>query len=301
MTAPIISSAAPVKLNSTVLAATNIGLPTAIAQEAFQHSGNLFPSVVAVSGAIPRVTFQTPLKDALATIGTTQLALTTFELYLALFSASTYAKLGSSSHPKWATSTACAYITGWSVNHGGIAMASVEVIPLSADGSTHPLTRTNSTTLPSLGSEPLLHTMGPLSVNGTVITGMDSVSVQLNPTITPLVTDGDLYPRTVAYLAGVPSITGEHKDPSTLNTALGWIGAPISANVIQYFKSFDATTQLVSTANSVSATIASGRINISEFSETQSAVARSQIYIAPLSSSSTHPIAISTSATAPTT
>ncbi len=301
MAAPLIYSSSPIVLNSTTLAVSDLRLPTNIARQQYQHSGNLFPSITAISGAMPRIMFKTPIKDALATIGLGLLPLTTIGVYLAKFSNATYTKLATSVHTKWAASAGCAYITGWSVGHGGICLADVEVIPFSTDGSTHPLARTDANALPTLGAEPLLHTLGPISVNGTVITGLNQLAVSMNHSVDVRVSDGDLYPRNAALIEGKPSISGEHMDPATLLTTLGLAGVNISSNVVAYWKSFDATTQLVSTANAISATIASGRIEASEIPVSQGQAAKAALLVTPLSASSTHPLVTSTSATAPAT
>ncbi len=299
MAAPLIYSSAPVKLNSTVMAATDIKLSANIANQVYQHSGNMFPSSSVLSGAVPRITFKTPVVSALGVIGTGVLALSNFDIMLAKFSNSTYARLATSTHRKWNAALGAACVTGWSVGQNGVCLADVEVVPLVADGSTHPLTPTDNNAMLTLASEPLLHTLGPISVNGSVITGLNQLSVSMGHTLDVRISDGDLYPRNAALLAGSPSITGEHLDPVTLISALSLIGVNISANVIAYWKSFDATTQIVSTANSISATIALGRIIAEDVDPSQNNAAKSSIRVVPLSTTTTHPLVISTAATAP--
>jgi hypothetical protein len=301
MAAPLIYSSSPCKLNTTVMAATDLRLSANIASQVYQHSGNLFPSVAVLSGAIPRIAFKTPIKDALTVIGTGLLALTNLDFMLAKFSNSTFIKATTSVHTKWNASSGCAYISGWSIGQGGICLADVDVVPLSTDGTTHPLTRSDNNAMLTLSSEPILHTLGPLSVNGSVITGLNQLSVAMNHTLDVRVSDGDLYPRNAALLAGSPTITGEHLDPATLLTTLSLIGVNISANVIAYWKSFDVTTQIVSTANSVSAAIASGRIVAENIDAGQNNPAKSAIHVIPLSSTATHPLVTSIAATAPST
>lgn len=302
MAAPLIYSSSPIKLNSTKLAANSIRLLPNPNNQTFQHSGNLYPSIDALSGALPRIAFKTPIKDAYALIGTGILALTTIEVYAAKFSNSTFAKLGTSVHRKWAGTAGCATITGFSVGQNGIMMADVEVVPFSSDGSTHPLTPTDNNALITLDAEPLLHTLGPISFNGTQITGVDSVSVSLGNNIDIRISDGDLYPRNAALISGAPSISGTHMDPVTLSSTLSLIGVAVSgSSVIVYFKSIDASTQVVSLSNSISLTIASGRIMMGDMSFEQNNAFKTEFSIIPLSSSSANPIIISTSATTPAT
>ncbi len=302
MTAPLIYSMCPVKLNSTVLAAADVRLAPNNNTQGFRHSGNPFDSVDVLSSAMPRITFKTPIKDALATIGTGLLVLTNLDVMIAKFSATTYAKESTSVHSKWNATVGCAYISGWSVSSNGICLADVEAVPLSTNGTTHPLARTDNNALLTLSAEPLLHTLGPISINGSVITGLDSISVQFGHMLDVRLSDGDLYPRTAALLAGAPSISGVHVDPATLLTTLSLIGVPINgSSIISYLKSFDATTQLVSTADAISATMAKGRILVDDLTNGQNIATKSNFRIMPLSVSTTHPIIISTSATAPST
>lgn len=301
MAAPLIYGMAPVKLNSTVMAASDVRLPANLLRQAMAHSGNMFPSIGVLSGAMPRVTFKTPIKDALTVIGTGLLALTTFETYATKFSESTFIKATTSTHTKWAATSGCAYITGWSIGQNGVCMADVEVVVFGATASTYPLTRTDNNAMITLSSEPLLHTLGPISVNGSVITGLNQLSVNLGHILDVRLSDGDLYPRNAALLAGAPSISGEHLDPLTLLSTLSLIGVNISSNVIAYWKSYDATTQIVSTANSISATMALGRISPEEITHGQNMATKAGFRVDPLSVSSTHPLVISTAATAPST
>lgn len=302
MAAPLLYSMAPCQLNSTVLAVADLRIITNVQQQAVEHSGNLFPSIIAVSGATPRITFRTPLKDALTLIGTGPLACTTVDVFAAQFSNSTYAKLATSVHTRWRATLGCAYLTGWSVSHGGVCMADVEVLLLSTDGSTHPLTRSDNNALPTLSSEPLLHTLGAIKINSaSALTGLNQISVSLNQQVLPIVSDGDAYPRNAAYLGGSPTISAEHADALTLNGTVPLLGlAGDGTNKVTcYFRSFDATTQVVSTANAVSAALYPCRVNIESIQESQNSPVKAQINVTPTSSTSSHPITISTSATAP--
>lgn len=298
----VVYSLAPAKFNSTVVPVERIGFSAGVIANPHQHSGNEYPTLVAIPGATPRISLTMPFRAAYDVLGFGINSLTAFEIYLAKFASLTRAS--GSVHTKWALSSSCtaaALITGASVNQDGIVMAEVDIIPLSNNGTTHPLTRTDNNAMPSLSSQPVLHTSGPLSINGTVIPGVRSYGLQLGQRLEIERTDGALYPMLATRVDAAPRITAEHADPVTMYSQLGsLLGASISANVVAYFRQFDATTGVVDTgATAVSVTVASGRVVPLEVSDSQGQVATLGLEVHGLSTSATHPFAMSVSATAP--
>ena len=290
----------PIRINSTVLPVENIGLSAEILAVVHQHSGNEYPTLIAVPGANPRLRFRTPFKGAYDLMGLTCLSATTLDVYLAKFAA--LVRSPSSVHPKIplaSSATGYCHITGASVNQDGVLMAECEAFYLSADGTTHPwgATTTNNA-LPSLASQPTLHTLGPISLGGTVYGGLDSVGFDLGQQMEAARTDGCPFPTVARRRGGAPKLTGSHKDPIALQGVIGNLGA--STAIVQYFRSFNASTGVVDTANSVSITLATpDRIHPVELATDQDQVAAWGFEAWGLSSSSTHPFTISTSATAP--
>lgn len=291
----------PIVVNSTTLPVENIALPQDVLAVVHQHSGNEYPTLVASPGANPRLTFRTPFKAAFDLFGFTCVSVTTLNVYLATFAAlirsasSVHAKL-----PLASSATAYGHITGFSVNQDGILMAECECVYLSSNGTTHPIAATTvNNALPTLSSQPTLHTHGPISIGGTVIGGLQSVGVDLAQQYTVRRSDGDAYPRVAARTGGAPKLTGEHEDPIALQTAITTVGS--SAAIIQYFRSFNATTGIVDTANSVSITLATpDRIQLTTLpaaEQGQPATAGFEAW--GLSSTSTHPFVVSTAATTP--
>jgi hypothetical protein len=300
MTAAVIYSLSPLTLNSTTLATTNLRVNPEIAAMMHRTSGNEFASVQAVTGATPRITFSTPYYEAYNLIGLKTLKCTVCSVYLAKFVDGI--RSASSVHSKYTLASSAlgfAYIKSISGSLNGIVMADVEVILLSSDGTTHPLVPSQNNALPSLGSQPALRTIGPFTINGTTIAGTSSVSIDLGASMEAMSSDGDLYPRVCAYKGGDPVITVEHNDPETVRATLGFTGAALASNFIQYFKTIDATTQLAS-ATADSLTVASGRCMPQEFGADNLQVARGSLKVNCLSSSTTHPIVVATGATSPT-
>jgi hypothetical protein len=300
MSAALVYSLAPCTLNATTLATANLRVTPAIAAIMARNSGNEFGSVQAVTGAEPRVTFSTPYYEAYNLIGLKGLALTTCDIYLAKFLSGI--RTATSVHTKYALASSAAgfaYIKSISGSQNGIVMADVEIVLLSSDGMTHPLSPSTNNALPSLGSQPALRTIGPMKINGTAYAGAVNVSVDLSPQVETMVSDGDLYPRVCTYKGGSPVITVEHGDPESLRAAIGFTGAALASNFIQYFKTIDGTTQLAS-ATADTLTVASGRVMPVEWGADNLAIAKGGVRVECLSSSATHPIVVATGATAPT-
>jgi hypothetical protein len=293
-------SMAPCKINSTVVPVERIGFSAGILANTHQHSGNEYPTLTAIPGATPRMTLTMPFRAAYDLLGLGITVLTAFELMLAKFGAMT--RLATSTHTKWALSASCsaaAMITGASVNQDGLLMAEVEVYPLSNNGTTHPLTRTDNNAMLALASQPVLHTIGPMSINGTVYPGLMTAGLELGQRLEVQRTDGALYPILAVRVDATPRITATHADPVAVHGILGLTGVNLTSNLVAYFRQLD-TAGLVSTgADAVSVTVASGRVLPLEVSTSQGQVATIGIEVTGLSSTATHPFAMSVSATAP--
>jgi len=295
-------SLAPAKFNSTVVAVEKIGFSPGVIANPHQHSGNEFPTLVAIPGAEPRITLTMPFRSAYDVLGLGMTQLTAFELYLAKFAALTRAT--GSVHTKWALAASCtasAMITGASVTQDGVLMAEVEVRPLSNNGTTPPFARTDNNALPALASQPVLHTLGPISVNGTVVPGLNAAGLDLGQNLDSQRTDGGLFPTLASRISAAPKITGTHADPVGMLAQLGsLLGVAASSNIIAYFRQYSVTTGEVSTgADSISVTVASGRMTPLDIVDSQGQIATMGIEIHGLSSSATHPFAISVGATSP--
>lgn len=305
MAAALIYSLAPLKLNSTVLATSGLSVTPDVMASAFRHSGNVFPSVVTVPGATAQIRFKTTFLEAynLIGIGRAPLKCTTVEVYLAKFVDA--ARSTSSVHAKYALASSpgaalgFATIQGASVDQNGVLMADVKVALTSYDGMTHPLLRSDAGALPTLASEPALYSLGPASLNGTIISGEGSASLEMGVADQSLASDGDLYPRSYAVLGYDRGITANFMDAATAWSTIGLIGTNITANFIQYFRAFDATTQVKLTTG-ISLTVASGRIVPEALSADNLTLAQTPARIIPLSATNTDPFQLATGQTIPT-
>jgi hypothetical protein len=297
----IVYSLAPARLGATVVPVERIGFSAGVIANPHQHSGNEYPTMVAIPGATPRITLTVPFRAAYDVLGLGINVLATMDVYLAKFASLTRAS--GSVHTKWGLSSSCsaaAIITGASVNQDGLLMAEVEIYPLSNNGTTHPLTRTDNNALPSLASQPILHTLGPVSINGTVIPGLQSAGLELGQRLQVDRTDGALYPLLATRIDAAPRITATHADPVTMYGQLGsLLGADITSNVVAYFRQHGSSGVTDTGSTAVSITVASGRVLPLEVATSQGAVATLGLDIHGLSSGATHPFAVSVSATAP--
>jgi hypothetical protein len=220
------------------------------------------------------------------------------DVYLSTFSAGL--KSSSTDHLKYALTASCegfAYITGASCSQNGIFMADVEVVIISNNGTTYPLTRSTAA-LPTLAAEPALRTSGPTTINGTTIAGTMGFSLDLGASVQTMLTDGGLWPTACAYTGGDPVIMVEHSDPLTLTNTLGLIGAAISANVVVYARDYSTSTGLTLTTG-ISITVASGRVIPEEFGADNLGVASQGFRVIGLSNDSDHPWVLATGATVP--
>jgi hypothetical protein len=303
MAAALIYSLAPIKLNSTVLATSGLTVSPDIMASAFRHSGSVYPSVLTVAGAGPSFSFKTPFAEAYTLIGLskTPLKCTTVEIYLAKFVDA--ARSNSNVHAKYSLASSAlgfACITGASVDQNGVLMADVSVALISSDGMTHPLTRSDAGTLPTLSAEPVLYSYGPFSLNGTIISGSSSATMDMGVHSRSLATDGDLYPRNFAVLGYDRGLVTHFDDPATAWSTLGLLGANITANVVQYFRKYDATSQTKQTTG-LSLTIASGRVIPEAMTADNLALAGSPARVIPLSTSDgTDPFVIASGVSIPT-
>lgn len=300
MTFPNISSLAPLRIASTVLAIDNLQLPPEVQSQAYRHSGNEFPSAIVVPGAAPRIRCSTPFKPAYDLIGWKALRATVVDVYLAKFASGL--RSVTTDNPKYSLNTSAAalvYIQRVRCSDRGIAMADIEIVLTSSDGMAYPLAAPSTGALPTLSSQPELHTLGTSIFNGTTIAGSTGLDLDLGANIVLGIDgnpgDGLLYPTVAQYLGGTPVMNVAHGDPVGVFASLGYTGAAMSSNFVQWLRTYDATTQL-SLATGVSITAASGRTIPTEFGSGNQAVARSGFRTDALSATSTHPLVIGSGA-----
>lgn len=294
-----IYSLAPVKVASTVIPVATVGLSPGLIANLQHHSGQEFPTLVSVPGAIQRMTLSVPLAIAYATFGLAPISITTLEVFLAKYAA--LIKSTSTDHKRFkltTSATAAALMTGWSVQKDGTAFADISIVFLAPAGTTNPITE-DTATLITLASQPALHTNGPILINGTAIPGVQGYTVDLGQQLEVSRNDGDQYPTVAARITGQPKMTIEHGDPVGVLAAIGMGGANITANVVAYHRAYDPTTGVVSNTNSISVTCASGRAHPVDIAAQHGQIATGGIEIMGLATAAINPFVIAANATAP--
>ncbi len=89
-------------------------------------------------------------------------------------------------------------------------------------------------------------------------------------------------------------------DGGTLLGTLTLDGVSAASNLVQYFRSYNATTGIVDTgATALSLTMAVGRAHPLDLATVHGGLSRLGLEFLPTSSTATHPIVISTTATVP--
>lgn len=297
--ASIVSTLAPVKCNSTVLAVEDVGVDPGIAKMVYGHSGNRFGSIMTVSGADRAVTFRTPLKQALDLFGLNPFKLTTFEVYLARFL--DYQKDPAAVHTKLnlaASCTAMGVVQGASVNKRGIAMADVLVVPISNAEMTDPLAVTGSVALPTLGAEPALFSLGSATIDGTRLDGVQQHGFTQNWQYkTNAGDDGGLYPTACWFEGGDPSLSIQVEDPITTLTRLGLLGTNLASGASIFYRPY--TNGVLGATGGLSISVTAGRPVPGEIKLTHRARNSVGIVIDGLSATDTHPFTYATGVAIP--
>jgi hypothetical protein len=294
---------APAVMGTTTVPVKSVRFSAGVIANPNRHSGMRHPHIVLVPGAVPRFTITMPFGPAYDVLGLGLKVLSAFEVYAAKFA--NYEISTDSVHTKWslaASAAVAAIITGASVDLDGDLMAEVECWPIGAPtGHTHPITSSDSNALPSFASQPTLYTLGPMSINGTVRTGLMSHGFSRNVDVQARRTDGSKFATTAGRLSTDTRMTGEHGDPVTLLGALGLLGTHLTSNLVQYFYRYDPTSgEVITTAGTgLSITAAAGRITPTELDLGDGAAARTGFEAICLSDDTDEPLVVSTSASVP--
>jgi hypothetical protein len=305
MTAATISSLSPAVLavdggSSVTLATESVGLSLDIMGNLHHHSGNIFPTLVAVPGANPKAQLSVPFKSAFDLLGLGLKKLTTCNLFLAKFE--DFNKTSDTEHLKIGLNTgcfACAEITGWSVSVDGIIMADIAINYLSTTGALNPVLLTPNSALPSISGSPDLHTLGPVSINSSIIPGLQSSGGSINAGPVVQRSDGDLFPRVAARIQAAPSMQLSHYDSVAILNALGTLGAVISA-VDVYLKSYDPANGVVGQTGGIKFAIVKGRIHPSGESASQGQVSSTDMEILGITTDGgANPFTVTTGVTVP--
>lgn len=283
-----------------VLPVENIGFSLDILQIIHSHSGNNAPTAILVPGSNPRMQCHIPWLIAQATFGFGVPKVVKLDLILCKYI--DFVRGGTGLHPKFSLTTSCfcaSQIISWTVNVDGVLMAVVEFVYLAVASLGNPITFVNTGFDPPVFSgSPVLHTLGPVSIAGTIVPGLTSSAGSMNPNLQVMRgLDGDLYPRVAARLQIAPSFHYNHTDPTAIIQAVGLLG--VSATVISYFRQYDVTNGITSNTGGISLSM-TGRLHPSGVDVQNGAVASTDLTMTGISADGVaSPMTVATNVTIP--
>lgn len=293
-------SLGPLTIGATTIGVRAHGFSPGILSEIQEHSGLPYPHAEVIPGAAPTIRFTAYAADIYALVGADFfLATSTFDLYLSKYSGAI--RSSSNDHTKLALNTSCtAAITldSLSVSQDGTVRAECTAVLLANTSTDNPFVLTSNNALPSLTASPILHSLGPTVIDATGLPGDRAYSLDLGHTLEVDRSDGDLYPRAAALVRGSPILRVEHADPVAVLTTLGLLGTQPSTSLIQYGRRVGSDGTL-GASNGLSLTIALGYLKPVEVNSEQGRISTGGFEIVGRSTSTTHPVAVSTSATVP--
>ena len=258
-----------------------------------KSAGDYYPTQQTVFGAMAMANFTMPLERATALIGLTCTRFTTAKICLLEIDPATGVTKAGNTHTLIENNSAddFAYccINGFSASQNGVATADVSCwFTAATPGATSPLKVTDSSAALALADQPTLHTLGPITVNGSAIPGVISVSGALNHDASLRQTDGDLYPSLFSWKGSDPVLTIEHSDPLAVLSALGLQGEDIADTTKVTFRQRGATGLIDAAVLSV--TVADGFCVPQDISGGVGQTASQGIVITPAAASATaHP------------
>lgn len=282
--------------SNTVGPLFSISLPFGLANQAQRHSGQRFTSTILHAGGQPTLTISMPAKFALDNFGLGLNKLSDFKFWLATY-ADGERQAGATHSNYQAASGAYLVVDSISASNKSVATASCRVIPLAGSDVADPWTRNDDASLPTLSAEPTLNTLGPMANGGTAQDGLQSISVNLNQLFEPLPTDGDRYAKRVRYAGGSPTINGTHVGTLGINTLAGFEGVNVT-DLDFYLRENDTANGTLKTTG-IELAIADGYLQIDSVANTQDGTTSTNFSVVCESSSGTHPISYTASASIP--
>jgi hypothetical protein len=294
-------------LNGTTVPVQGISYSPNLGKEPFRSGGDLSPSMMRRAGSRPAFRLTLPLDTAYSVLGQfLPVNLSAFTMYQAAFSGTPALRVGTGATTLGMTpTTGLAYglITRIYPNGGAVPMmlADVLVLMCATDGLADPMTL-GSGTIPTLGANPTLHTLGPMVDNATARWGVKSWSLDTGIGLEPIQNDGLFYPTTYRLGAIQAIATVSHNDVVALGAAIGDLGKDSAgAGFILYARAYDSAAKtLLATGYSFTMAKAMASIESNGAQGTDRAEMQLQLstYAAP--NALTYPITVATSATLPT-
>ena len=172
-------------------------------------SGAVDPTFASIAQIQPELTFDTTaIKIALAGIGGISGAAMSSDKFWFQKMAADGLRAGATSHILVTMALGIIVPTQLQVSQGGAAVISYRAVPRSSDGSASPLAMTTAQSLEA--SQDLLtelYTLGAVSINGTALDGVNSVTLDFGIELDILTASGHVYPTAVSVMTRAPVFT----------------------------------------------------------------------------------------------
>lgn len=178
-------------------------------------SGEVFARFIALVGQAPTTGFDTTaVASALATCGLTGSNIGGLGAGLGFY-AQKYAegarRAGAASHRKMLISDGIVVPSNLNVAHQGNATLTYQVA-ITYDGSNNPIVLSENQSLPAAATTRALHTIGPFTLAGVLLTQISNLSIDLGVAIKTEGSDSDIWPTYASIETIVPRIRVQGSD-----------------------------------------------------------------------------------------
>lgn len=250
---------------------------------ALTPSGHTQPTFIGTSGVAPSIDFACQeVATALTEFGITGADLSggNTDFYLKKVSEQgTRVADVTTEHVRLRAAQGFGYLSSINATSAGIATATGQIV-CAYDGTNDPLVPSGSSALAGTPAVSQVFTLGPVSLNGSTLSGVDDMTINLNPQIITQTSDGELYPTFVALGTIAPEIVLTTYTATTWGT-YGLDGTALTA-FVGYLRA--KTNDGENVANGTSSHVkftnsAGGKIIVESVSETGSTPARTTIRI----------------------
>jgi hypothetical protein len=300
-----------VSLDTATLAGSDVlldqiqsfGVSTGINRVLQRGDGQVDPTYVAVMSQRPGIQFTTTaLATALGAAGISGAEIDADETYPGLVS--WFQKMdeggtraSGSSHLKMTAASGILVPRSIQASQDGPATANFEAI-LTYDGSNEPIVIADSQALAGSPAVGELFTVGPASINGSALEGVQEITIEPGIQLRVASGDGDVWPTYVAIMSRAPSIRIRTTDATALAT-FGLDGTEQGAtdSVVYFRKMGEGGTRVADgTSEHISVTVDDGMVTVENQDVTQDGVAVADVVLTPTYDGSNAIIAISTAA-----
>ena len=254
-----------------------------IEQFILTSDGNVDPTYVAINSAKPGITFDlSDLKAFLDSCGIAGCQLVDADTYFQQVNPYGTRKTGAN-HLKLSIADGMMVPRTLTASQGQLAQLAAELWAISSDGSA-PLEMTASQALPGGAGTSVAWTLGPVSINGAAVEGIEQVTVDFGIQVDVIASDGAVYPSYVYIASRQPKITLRSMD-SLLFDTIGLEGAAqgVTDSVVWFRKCVRGGARVADeTEEHVSFTVDDGMITCGAVGVSQGQRIGTEIVITPI-------------------